>query len=261
MKSVLRWLFKKGVAHLTNYYKALCHEQPAVPFLILGEARTGTNLLADLLRQHPEIAVAGEILNPYNPEGIRTWLRPKRWVVWHIKRSLKALEGKCRGAQTHIYHFQIHRLPLAYLVGCWPQLRFLVLYRENLAEQYVSWKLAKQSGRWVGVSDSAVHRGKCIVVPEEFLKWCDSVRSRYAEASSCLGLWERAITLSYEELSRYTGRVLTERVFPFLDVDPVPVFPRLRKQNARPLCECVANFAEVRDLLEKQRLESIGPTR
>lgn len=77
MKSSVRWIVKKFAISVRVSYKALRHDQPAVPFLILGEARTGTNLLADLLRQHPDISVAGEILNPYNPEGLRLRFRPK----------------------------------------------------------------------------------------------------------------------------------------------------------------------------------------
>jgi len=240
---------------------AMCHQPPEVPFLILGEARTGTNLLADLLRQHPDISVAGEILNPYNPEGIRLRFRPKQRVLLHIKRSVKALSGKCRGAQTHVYHFHMHRVPIQYLADSWPELRFLVIYRADLAAQYVSWKLAKQSGRWVGTSDTAVHSNKCLVAPEEFLQWCASIRHRYAEVSACSGLWQRAVILSYEDLSGDPELVMGETVFPFLGLAPVSVAPRLRKQNPRTLSECVANFAEVRELLEQQRLQGIEPAK
>lgn len=179
-------------------------------------------------------------------------------MISHIKRSLKALEGKCRGAQTHIYHFELHGISLSYLLDRFPQLRFLVLYRQNLAEQYVSWKLAKESGRWVGVDECAIHKNKCVVLPEEFLQWCHRVRHRYEQLLECPGLWERAIVLSYESLSQNCEIVMATKVFPFLDVNPMPVSPRLRKQNPRPLSESVVNYSEVREVLEKQRLESIG---
>lgn len=48
---------------------------------------------------------------------------------------------------------------------------------------------------------------------------------------------------------------MSNKVFPFLGLQPVPVHTKLRKQNPRPLQECVANYAEVADLLAVERLD------
>ncbi|ASV74969.1 hypothetical protein THTE_2367 [Thermogutta terrifontis] len=211
--------------------------------------------MADLLRSHPDISVAGEILNPYNPEGIRLHFRRKTAVIKHIKRSLLAQPGKCRGAQTHLLHFRMHSIPLSYLVEQLPDFRYILLYRRSLAEQYVSWKLAKQTGKWVGTTQTAVHTTKCRVDREEFIEWCTAVKSRYMEAVNCPELWRNSVSLSYEALAANPQLALEESIFPFLGVRPVRVNSRLRKQNPRTLAECVENFADVADLLNQQNLE------
>ncbi len=259
MTSTYRLHVKRWLVSLRVRLAALCRSPAKVPFLILGEARTGTNLLADLLRSHPKVSVAGEILNPYNPEGIRLSLRPAA-VLRHIRRALRALDGECRGAQTHIQHFRLHGIPIEMLCGELPEIRFIVIYRRSLAEQFVSWKLAKQSGRWVGNSDSAVHKTRCIVEPQEFQAWCANVRDRFAEVTNCSALWERSISIAYEDIATSPQSILAERVFPFLGVEPISVQTRLRKQNPRPLNQCVENYREVADLLNRERLEYVAPS-
>ncbi len=255
----LRRYLKGCLNHLRVRVAAAFNNAPAMPFLILGEARTGTNLLADLLRSHPEISVAGEILNPYNPDGIRLWCRTRGSVLRHIDRSLRALDGICRGAQTHIYHFRLHRIPIEYLCKARPKLRFLVIFRKSLGEQFVSWKLAKLSGRWVGTSDKAVHHDKCIVDPVEFRKWCAAVRERYAEVTACNALWMRAVSIAYEDLCHDQAEVMQRKIVPFLGVEPIKLKTRLRKQNPRSLADSVENYGDVADLLCQERLETIGP--
>lgn len=255
MSLPFRSQIKRWTTFLRVRTRGFVHSEPEVPFLIIGEARTGTNFLADLLRSHPEISVAGEILNPYNPEGIRTRFRTRTGVIRHIKYSLRALKGKCRGAQTHIYHFQLHGLPMETLVRTIPTLRFILIYRQSLAEQFVSWKLATLSGRWVGTSDSAVHKNTISLDVHEFRRWCDAVRQRYAELSRCRSIWERSVLLTYEELCSSPQQVMSQKVFPFLEVKPVLVKTRLRKQNPRPLKQCIENYAEIGDLLEREILE------
>lgn len=254
-RSLLRLHLKRCLTQFRVRLAAMRNDPPVTPFCVLGEARTGTNLLADLLRSHPDVSVAGEILNPYDPQGIRLWLRSRGAVLRHIRRSLRALEGKCRGAQIHVYHFRLHGIPLETVCKKLPELLFLVIYRRSLAEQFVSWKLAKESRHWVGTSLKAVHKSTCVVDPLEFKRWCEAVRDRYAEVAACGSLWQRAISLAYEDLCENRDLIMSNKVFPFLGLQPVPVHTKLRKQNPRPLQECVANYAEVADLLAVERLD------
>lgn len=259
MTPTYRRYVKRLLISLRTRTRAVYHPPPNVPFLVLGEARTGTNLLADLLRSHPEVAVAGEILNPYDPQGIRLSLRSRRAVFRHIRRSLRALDGTCRGAQTHIYHFRLHRITIEALCQEMAELRFVVIHRRCLAEQFVSWKLAKESGRWVGSSEHAVHKRTCIVDPHEFQLWCSEVRDRYAEVTACDRLWKSAISVVYEEIVSSPEGIMSNKVFPFLGLGPVSVHTKLRKQNPRRLDQCVENYREVAELLNQERLEHIAP--
>ena len=139
-------------------------------------------------------------------------------------------------------------------------MRFIVIHRRSLAEQFVSWKLAKQTGRWVGNSDTAVHRERCVLDPQEFQSWCAQVRDRFGEVTACSTLWKRAISIAYEDLATAAQDIMAERVFPFLGVESVRVVTTLRKQNPRTLAECVENYGEVADLLNQERLEHVAPS-
>ncbi|WP_460166660.1 sulfotransferase [Thermostilla marina] len=242
-----RWRFRR-------YIHGTVYPAPYTQFLILGEGRTGTNLLASLLRSHPDISVAGEILNPFDPQGIRTRFRFRHQVFAHIHRSLRSQPGACRGAQTHILHFRLHGIALQEVASHFPDMRFLVVFRRSLAEQFVSWKLAKNTGHWVGTSAKAVHAATCKIDPVEFGAWCDAVRERYAEVESCTAIHRRAVTIAYEDLAQDAANLLAEHVFPFLCVRPHPVSTTLRKQNPRKLGECVENYDEIRDVLERATL-------
>ena len=255
-----RFFAKRLVNRVYVNLRALTNEPPEVPFLILGEARTGTNYLADLLRSHPDISVAGEILNPYDPRGFRLFFRSQKRVIRHIVNSLRALDRKCRGAQTHLLHFEMHRLPLEVLWRALPDLKFIVIFRRSLGLQYVSWKLAKVSGHWIGVSKDRIHRTKITVDPHHFQIWCQAVRRRYRALENCPGLWNRAVAIAYEDLVASPQQVMDQWVFPLFGVHAVEVKSHLWKQNPRELHECVENYAEVGELLERERLESVGPS-
>ncbi|GAB6188080.1 hypothetical protein JCM17478_35820 [Thermopirellula anaerolimosa] len=125
----------------------------------------------------------------------------------------------------------------------------------------MSWKLAKTSGKWVGRSDSTIHRHKVAINVAEFQEWCDKTRNRYETLTQCVKLRERAIVITYEDLATSSQSIMSGTVFPFLDVDPLEVTTQMRKQNPRSLQECVENYDEVQSHLASNRLElSLGHT-
>jgi len=253
----LRRTIKRWGTYLRTRFRALRSPQPKTRFLILGEARTGTNLLASYLRSHPDVGVCGEILNPTDPSGIRLRLRTTRAVIRHIEVSLRSLGLTCCGAQTHIYHFILHRLPIDTLCTAMPDLKFLVIYRKSLAEQYVSWKLAKTTGKWVGTSDESIYRDRVVVDPNEFMSYCANLRQRYELLTESVQLRSRAISFCYEQLTAEPQSVCEKLIFPFLGLPKVSVYTKLKKQNTRALSEVVVNYQEVKDLLESARLEDL----
>lgn len=254
---LLRRIIKQWITYVGTRFRALRLPQPRTRFLILGEARTGTNLLASLLRSHPDVGVCGEILNPTNPAGIGLRLRTTNAVIRHIEVSLRSLGLPCCGAQTHVYHFILHKLSIDTLCKAMPDLRFLVIYRKSLAEQYVSWKLAKRTGKWVGTSDDAIYKDRVIVQPEEFIAYCATLRERYKLLRDSVYLRRRAISFSYEQLVENPQIVFAQVIFPFLGLPNVTVYTEMKKQNTRPLSEVVVNYRDVKDLLEAARLEEL----
>ncbi len=224
------------------YYLRRQHYQP---FFILGEARTGTNLLADYLRSVPGVSVAGEILNPHNVDGIRQRCISRNAVIRHIAYSLNSLFGSSRGAQIHIGHLDMHGMTADDLHLAFPEAKFLIIYRSDIGAQYVSWRLARVTGRWVGRSERDKHRTTIRVDADDLRAYCQRIRARYESVVTAPWVSQSACILRYEDLASDAQRVFNSRVFPLLGLEPCEIRTSMVKQNTQPLEKVVENFDSV----------------
>jgi len=90
-------------------------------FVIFGQARSGTHLIATLLNSHPEIACEGEV--PIT--GFRDPHRGYSTVSWDIiKASAGSLppKGRIRGCICHYIHQQVFINQEGYRPGLWVHL-------------------------------------------------------------------------------------------------------------------------------------------
>ena len=220
------------------------------PFFILATCRSGSNLLLDYLRQFPGIAGHTEVLCPLLAIGpTRAKLRPVQ-AIRHIRLSLQTKRLPIRGCKLMLHQLANCQVTMPDLDRAFPRAKYLILYRESLAEQFVSQKLAETTQQWLLKPGEQQKQPRIVIQPGDLQWYCNSMRSAYGNVLQHPGLAERSAILSYEELTTNPAACLREAVCPLLGLPPAPIQTQLRKQNTKGFDERVVNYAEVKELLE-----------
>jgi LPS sulfotransferase NodH len=219
------------------------------PVFVIATCRSGSNLLVSYLKQQPEVAMLSEVLCSQLPYGPRRDRIPASQAIRHIRYCLQGERGVVRGCKLMLHQLADCQLSLDDLQREFPKAKFIILYRQALAEQFVSLKIAEATRQFtLGLGESP-RRTEVAVNPAELRAYCDDVRRRYRDALSSPWLAERAVLLSYEELVANPAGWLKQEICPLLGVPFHPPETRLLKQNTRPLAEQVFNYREVAGLL------------
>jgi LPS sulfotransferase NodH len=225
---------------------------PQANLFILAEPRTGSNLLVSYLLQLPGVEMLEEVLNRRSTDGLRS-----RWVwkslsLRHIDYSLNR-NCKVAGCKLMLHHMRWHRLSVQDLADHYPNAKFIVLYRRDLARQYVSARLLMQTGidRIRSAATNGAPRPQVRIDPAAFRHYCDEQRQRFSVvAREVMKLG--GVIMSYEELAADPLSVVGGQVAPYLGVEAGELQVKLQKQESRELHEIVENYDEVADLLHSE---------
>ena len=223
---------------------------PYQPFFILATCRSGSNLLLDYLRQIPGVAGHTEVLCPLLHIGPTRAKLPPEQAIRHIRLSLQTKRLPIRGCKLMLHQLANCQVTMQHLGEAFPTAKYLILYRESLAEQFVSQKLAEATQQWLLKPGEQQKQPRIVVRPGDLQWYCDSMRSAYGNVLRHPGLSERSAILSYEELTTDPGGCLREAICPLLGLPATQIQTQLRKQNTKGFDERIANYAEVKELLE-----------
>ena len=128
-------------------------------FVILTEARTGSNLLVSLLDSHPDINCHSEVFHRKT-----VYAKPPldamsvEWRDAHVEEVLDAIfADKDRGERLLANGFKLfyyHKPKLILRLARDPKVKFIVLRRNDKLSQYSSRKIALKTGRWAGPKEN-----------------------------------------------------------------------------------------------------------
>jgi LPS sulfotransferase NodH len=222
---------------------------PYQPVFVLASHRSGSNLLIDYLNRMPGVESHSEILCRVFANGPASYQVGARRTLGHIRRSLHTLRSATRGCKLMLDQLAASRLPLDALHAAFPEAKYIVLYRQSLAEQFVSKQTAFATNQWTLCKDHERKHARVRVNPTALRTYCEKMRQSYREALGHAWLPERALVLSYEELTAHPRRWLREEICPLLGVPPSEPQTLLLKQSTLPLAERVENYSEVAALL------------
>jgi len=217
---------------------------PFQPLFVIATPRSGSNLLIDYLNRLPGVQSHWEILNwglPIAPSRRAS----TREALQHIRYSLHTLEAPIRGCKIFLDHLANYRLTLDDLDAAFPQAKYIILYRQSLIEQFASLELARMTKQWSLTEGQQPVRAPIFMEPAALRKYCDHVRRGYQDLLANRWLAERAVLVSYEELTRDPERWLAGEICRLLEVPPTRCETNLKKQNPQPLAERIANFSEI----------------
>jgi hypothetical protein len=226
------------------------------PFLLSSDKRTGSHYLQTALEAHPAIRCRGEFYSPRNQDKVGpNWFQELYYTAAQAKelgieadglllqRSDGGREGKFKGMR-------------GLMRTAHPNLKVLMLYRENVFAQFVSKEVAKRRKQWCYFQHQ---KGK--TDPDQSVTVTVDPAFMLRAIGRTWQLWQRdrkewqafpQLVLKYEDaVADLPGQ--TTRIFEFLGVRPVPVQSRALLQVQKPLSEVVTNYAEAVNALHGTR--------
>src|SRR5262245_12923593 len=219
------------------------------PLFVIATHRSGSNLLVDYLNRQPGIGCHSEVLCatlPFAPLGRR--YSPRR-AIRHIRLSLQTWPQPVRGCKLMLDQLTSSRLTTSDLSAAFPEARFLILYRQSLAEQYLSLKTASATNQWVLLPGQEARSARVHVDRIELRGYCDRTRDAYRKLLETPGLAERSVLMSYEELVADPQFWLAEQICPLIGIAAGEAQTYLRKQNTQSMADRIENYREVEALL------------
>jgi LPS sulfotransferase NodH len=241
---IARW--RHGLSLHSHWW--LRKHTPYEAVFIITTPRTGSNLLVNFLERLPGTQCLAEVLN----WGLN--IGPKRsastqQAIDHIRRSLQTLKSPVRGCKLFLGHLAHYRLTLDHLEEAFPGAKYIVLYRESLAEQYVSYELARRTNQWILLDGQQMKQYPLTIDPAALRAYSDEMRRGYHEVLAHPLIADRGTVISYEELTDDSEACMRDHICLLLGVPPAKPESALRKQNPQPLAGRVANYAQVAALI------------
>jgi len=224
--------------------------RPKAQLLVFAEPRSGSNLLLDYISTHEQISVREEILNPWAPIGIPKWIFGRGPALRHIRQSL-AEPTYAAACKLMLHHLRYFKIALDDIATCFPEARFVIIYRQDLLQQFVSMQKLKATGvhKMRPDKDPSSQIEQVDVNPEQLSRYCRRMKEQYGELLAHEGIMNRAILFSYEELSAKPQEICSA-VFTHMGCTPVTVVSQLMKQERRPIHEVIGNYKEITDFVE-----------
>ena len=232
-------------------------------FVVLSNARSGSNMLVTMLDGHPEVRCFGEVFNPQSSFGYENWIRKSLWRRLgnqYIRNycTERYLDSLCApGSQDKvqavgfkvIYPGQFDRCSNFRYYWRTREFKAIGLTRENSLRRYVSSRIANEEGVW----SAKEQRDRKVSVEVDVNDLLHAVArmetvNRLIETLTA-EFW--GIGVKYEALLLHRERVL-KKIFQFLGVNEsqaVRVQPTTVKQNPARLDEIIDNYEEVRSAL------------
>jgi LPS sulfotransferase NodH len=227
-------------------------KHPIKPVFVVCTLRTGSNLLVSYLNSVPGVSIAGEILHPDQIQGVPRSGISKQAVMRHIRLSLNQCRSEICGAKLPSIHLQFHGLDVRQLHDYFPTAKVILLYRRSLADQYLSFQVARASKRWRSRNGQEYPRHTRLMRldRDDFMKYCRQLKNFYSTTFALDGIRDYTAVLSYEELAGNANDVFNARVFPFLGLAPAPISTTEVKGMKGHPSEVVEDFDSVRDFWE-----------
>jgi LPS sulfotransferase NodH len=180
---------------------------PAHTYVVCSTPRTGSTLLCRLLAQTGTMGLPMEYFNPHL--HLR-WLR-RRFDSEDIAKiargvmAVRSTDNGCFGFKAHydqLAHFGAQRRPHA----VFPDLKYVLMTREDLLAQAISYSRALQSGEWTRRNEGS----RAAIFDRQHIIAClDYINSR-------IRMWEtyfsvsgiRPLRVSYEQLCADPGKTV-----------------------------------------------------
>lgn len=251
--------FRKGVARkMGRWIPSLFSQWPTRPVFIIGCARSGTTLLANLVGQHEDIAHYSEANNIWDPKGY-PWResdlqRPPNWIDPHkfnqmwwdevsstgytktIKGIFGAYQRLC-AKKVFLNKSPMNTFKIPFMLDMFPRARFIHVYRDGRAVVY---SYFKKEHKKMSAHPEPYRKGGYLFAREELIEilarsWVEHL-AEVERHKKALGLDDagRLYELSYENLCSAPREKLND-IHDFLELDRqrsgIKELPKIENMN------------------------------
>ena len=230
-------------------------------FIILGEARSGSNFLRGLLNSHSKVIVFGELFRSQDSIGwefpeYERYLQPRSLISLAQTDPVRFLEKKvfrkfprqisAVGFKIFYYHAQDEsRKTVWTFLKNQEDIRIIHLKRNNTLRVLLSLKKAFITNRWNDTSGTEEDNLAIPVDYEECLKhfaWAQEVKAQYDDFFK----GHHKIDVFYENIANnFEGKM--KHIQEFLGVKYEVVRPSTYKQSRQPLSKSISNYFELKE--------------
>lgn len=230
-------------------------------FIILGEARSGSNFLRGMLNSHPHVVAFGEIFRFYDNIGweitdFEEYRQTRRLISLMQRDPIRFLERRvfekfppaidAVGFKLFYYHARedSRKVIWDYLKER-TDIRIIHLKRKNSLRVLLSRKKAHMTDQWTDVAGTGKDTLSMPLSYEESLEQFTWIRDMW-KLHDHLFRKHAKMDLVYEDLTSHRDRE-TRRVQEFLGVSPKRLLPGTHKQAQQPLSEAITNYARLKN--------------
>ncbi len=170
----------------------------------------------------------------------------------HIRRSLNKCGSTICGAKIPSVHLGFHHMNVRELHDYFPTSKVVLLYRRCIADQYLSFQVARATKRWrwTNGQDPLQPSQKIRINRNDFLRYARTLKDFYAATLAIEGIRSYTTVVSYEELVAAPKELFETRLFPFLGLPPSTISTDQIKGLKGHPSDIVDDFESVRDLWE-----------
>lgn len=236
--------------------------------------RSGSRLLANLLRQHPNIVFQGELLSPgrlsAHAEGRGLQAGIARKPMQHLKFRFLMAGTRCYGFETQPTQIQQMRIGLEEYADRLEEIgfsHFILLERKNHLRRIVSMLVARRTSQWHLKSGDSPKLARVELDVEHLLlgRGGDTKRrslvehlqreqESLSELKRVLG-GRRLLCLTYEGDLAASPEESYRRVCEFAGLGHHPVTVQFGKTNPSELRDILTNFSDVERVLRGTSFE------
>jgi LPS sulfotransferase NodH len=222
-----------------------------VPFIVLGHARTGSNMLLSMLRSNPHVLVRGEVFARVKPDAIHA-------TVAHTLQGRVPRNVGASGCKVFYYH------PLGDRTGeLWreldaiPDLHVVHLRRRNVLRTIVSREIADQQDEWLQTRPQEAvpaERKRVSMTVEQVRNGVDRIEGLEREAAQRFSN-RPLVEVCYEDLVSSPAPEF-HRITDFLGVPPADPAGKTLRQNPEPLSALLVNYDELKSEFSGTNVEA-----
>ncbi len=210
-------------------------------YAIACQGRQGSTYLERILDAHPQVQCAGEIFSDYAFKGHGAGAIEEQLLI-RVFSSDKAVVGFKLSAGDLMRHQELAGIVRSF------GFKIILLTRENLLDQFISFQLAILNGAYV-----AEMPGKGITkfsTSHEELKRGFENLAFTDLAMSALVAGLPSLPITYEALIRPESQI---QIFEFLGVDPMIIEPRSTKQRSGGQKDAIENYDAMKEVFADTR--------